>query len=374
MKTARSKNSVWIKIKREHGLYRYEPSGQYFARVRFRRKVHRRKLGTNDLELAKRKLHAFKNDLSRTDATKGNASFAAVLDSYAATLTGADSTREKKLWVIQKLKDTWFGIDTLPLRTVKASQVIAWLAEHYGNASASHYNSALTVVRDALELAVRDKIIIESPAVDLKYRKRHKPIRPTPTFEQFKQIVADIRAQKFNREAEHSGDFVEFLGLAGLGQAEAAALTRAHVDLDAGQFFPYRQKTNTGFAVPIFPQLHALMRKLCADKKPHERLFTIAESRKAIANACKRLGYVRELPDRRIVPLFTHRSLRRMFITTAIERGVDVKVIASWQGHTDGGKLILSTYSHVRAAHSQRMAQLMTDGEPANVVTLAAAS
>ena len=37
-----------------------------------------------------------------------------------------------------------------------------------------------------------------------------------------------------------------------------------------------------------------------------------------------------------------------MFIRTAIERGVDVKVIAQWQGHQDGGKLILDTYSHVR--------------------------
>jgi site-specific recombinase XerD len=53
-----------------------------------------------------------------------------------------------------------------------------------------------------------------------------------------------------------------------------------------------------------------------------------------------------------------------MFITRAIEKGVDVKVIAEWQGHKDGGKLILDTYSHVRPVHSQRMAQLMSDAEP----------
>jgi hypothetical protein len=48
-----------------------------------------------------------------------------------------------------------------------------------------------------------------------------------------------------------------------------------------------------------------------------------------------------------------------MFITIAIERGVDVKVIAQWQGHKDGGKLILNTYSHVRPVHSLEMAKLM---------------
>jgi hypothetical protein len=58
-----------------------------------------------------------------------------------------------------------------------------------------------------------------------------------------------------------------------------------------------------------------------------------------------------------------------MFITRAIERGVDVKVIAEWQGHRDGA-LILSTYSHVRPVHSQRMAQLMTTVEPKNVVQM----
>ena len=59
-----------------------------------------------------------------------------------------------------------------------------------------------------------------------------------------------------------------------------------------------------------------------------------------------------------------------MFITRAIERGIDVKVISEWQGHRDGGRLILQTYSHVNAAHSERMARLMSDDEPENVILL----
>ena len=47
-----------------------------------------------------------------------------------------------------------------------------------------------------------------------------------------------------------------------------------------------------------------------------------------------------------------------------------MKVIAQWQGHKDGGKLILDTYSHVNPVHSQRMAQLMTDVEPENVLKM----
>ena len=62
-----------------------------------------------------------------------------------------------------------------------------------------------------------------------------------------------------------------------------------------------------------------------------------------------------------------------MFITRAIEKGVDVKVIAEWQGHRDGGRLILQTYSHVRRPHSQRMAQLLTLDQPNNVVEMSGA-
>lgn len=46
-----------------------------------------------------------------------------------------------------------------------------------------------------------------------------------------------------------------------------------------------------------------------------------------------------------------------MFITRCIEKGIDVKVIAQWQGHQDGGKLILGTYSHVRNVHAEEMAK-----------------
>jgi integrase len=367
------KSSTWTKVKREHGLYRYNPSGQYFARVRFRGKLHRRKLETADLELAKRKLRDFKNGLARTDASKGNASFAAVLNMYADGLTGSPKTIEDKRCIINKLKETWFAIDSLPLRAVKRSQVTAWLSKHYGHLSAAAYNAALSVIRGVFDLAVNDKIIIESPADGLIYRKRKRPIRPTPTFEEFKQIVADVRTQRFNREAEHSGDFIEFLGLAGLGQAEAASITCGHVDMDARRITVYRHKTDTGFTIPIYPQLEPLVEKLCTGKKSHERLFPINQARKAIANACKRLGFVRQLGDGRLVPQFTQRSLRRMFVTRAIEKGVDVKVIAEWQGHQDGGKLILQTYSHVRPEHSNRMALLMSDEHAANVIPMAAA-
>ncbi|MEM7011847.1 MAG: hypothetical protein AAF585_10225 [Verrucomicrobiota bacterium] len=49
-----------------------------------------------------------------------------------------------------------------------------------------------------------------------------------------------------------------------------------------------------------------------------------------------------------------------MFVTRALQKGDDDKTVAAWQGHRDGGKLILSTYSHVLNDHSAKMAKLLS--------------
>ena len=216
----------------------------------------------------------------------------------------------------------------------------------------------MACVKEIFEMAVRDGIISRSPAAHLRRVKPPKPIRATPSFEEFKAIVESIRSQKFNgHDAQESADFVEFLGLAGLGKAEAAALRQSDIDWEREKITTFRHKTKSGFAIPIYPQLKPLLLRRRRDDAPNERVFKIDNAKKAIANACRRLN----------LPQYSHLSFRRMFITRAIERGVDVKVIAEWQGHKDGGKLILDTYSHVNRAHSHRMAQLMTDGLPENV-------
>jgi integrase len=357
------KESKWYKVKRISGLYQYVPSGIYHARVRHGGKLHRESLETKDRAFATRKLRDFKQRLERTDPKYGKISLVEWLEKiYFPTLKNTEGALKAKKRIITRIKRTWHFARNQPMRDLKKSQVLTWLNEHYGDWSESYWNSALSLIRDALDMALNDHAIMENPAACLTYQKRKKPIRLTPTFEQFQAVVTDIRSQPFNADAKDSGDFIEFLGLAGLGQAEAASIKRSDVDLESGRMIVYRHKTDVGFVIPIYPQVRPLVEKLCIGKKHNERLFAINQARKALANACKRL----ELPP------FTHRSLRRMFITRAIERGVDVKTLAEWQGHRDGGKLILQTYSHVRPEHSKRMALLMSTDEPANVISMSA--
>jgi integrase len=363
-KQASKRDKLWAKIAGVTGLYRYRPSGTFFANFRKSGKLYTESLHTKDRATAKRLLRDFKARLDRTDPKFGKISFVDWLEQhYRPTLKGAESTLAGKDRIIERVKATWVAARSQPMAELRPSETERWLTKEFGDWTSGYYNSGLMLIRDGFAMAVRDHALMENPAGALKYRKRTKPIRLTPTWEEFKAIVQDVRSQKFSADARDSADFLEACGVLGLGQAELAGMKREHIDLESGRIIVYRFKTDTGFVIPIYPQACALIERLCEGKRHHQHIFAIDQARKALRHACKRLSF----------PMFSHRSLRRMFITRAIERGIDVKVIAEWQNHKDGGKLILDTYSHVQPAHSQRMAALMTDEEPENVIPLSEA-
>jgi len=359
VRTLQEKTSAFRKV--GPCLYRYR-NGTYYARFKSAGKEIRCSLETTDRKLAERNLARKKQDESQIDRSQGKLTLAELCERHLKTVQHQKpKTVERKTFIIRRIKADWPTGKLTQIGKIKPSDVDLWLSQyHFGAASR---NLHISCVKDLFNSALRDRIITASPATHLRSAKREKPIRLTPTFEQFKAIIADVRAQVFNADAQHSADFLEFIGLVGLGQAEAGSLTRGDIDFAADQIITFRHKTSTGFAIPIFPQVRPLVEKLCEGKAHEERVFKISDAKKALGGACRRLGY----------PPFSQRSLRRMFITRAIERGVDVKVIAEWQGHRDGGKLILDTYSHVNRAHSKRLAQLMTDKNPDNVVQLTVA-
>lgn len=344
-------------------LYRYSSNGVYYARIKVRGKEIRRSLGTLDRDLAKRKLAALKDELAKVDHSKGKLTLAELCDRYLLTVQHLKpKTVERKTHIVRRIKRDWPTGSSCQVGKVRPSHVQLWLAKyHFGPVSR---NQHLACLKSIFQMAITDGVITQSPATSVAPVRLSKPIRETPTWEQFQAIVADIRSQQLSNCAEESADFLEFLGLAGLGQAEATALRWSDIDFKRGTIRTFRHKTQSGFSIPIYPQLRSLLER----RRPEvlsggDIVFRQRTARKALESACRRLG----------LPAYTQRALRRMFVIRAIEKGIDVKVIAEWQGHKDGGKLILDTYSHVNPVHSQRMAQLMVDEEPQNVVPMSIA-
>jgi integrase len=216
------------------------------------------------------------------------------------------------------------------------------------------YNRLCLFTRQLFELAKNDGMTAVNiyGLSELKYKPVHREIPEIPTEEQFENILTEVWREKKNRKAVCSADFLEFEGRAGLGQAEASTLCWPDIDFDGGSTIEEkgkplgemkikRVKTGKYFTVPIYPKLRPLLERMRdeatarAEKEEREwnrteRVFTIDNARKSLTNACERLNY----------PAFTQRNLQQMFIVGLFRAGVDVKTIAEWQEHQDGGKLI----------------------------------
>lgn len=335
-------------------LYRYDANGNYYAFLRHQGKLLKRSLKTDDLPQAKRNLAKLRGELSRVNLKAGHMTLQALCEDYLQSLNQAPRTIRDKKQIVERVLRDWPhpAKAKCQIREIRSAEVRKWLASYEVGASA--HNSFLWFIRAVFDYAIENQLLAQNPAQGIKPKKREQPIRESPTFEQFQALVESILSQAQNARCRESADFVAFMGLAGVGNAEAVNLRWGDIDFEAGTITLFRQKTRKGYQIPLFPQLRPLLeaRRGSQPHPPEEPVFTIKSAKKSLETACARLGFRH----------FDHRSLRRMFVTRALQKGVDVKTVSSWQGHRDGGRLILSTYSHVLNDHSARMAALLVEG------------
>jgi integrase len=348
-------------------LYRHE-NGRYYAVKKHRGKIKNHALRTKagdpitDRKIAERALGVWlgKLDQSPEDA---NLTLKGLIERYIKTKAGdSASTRENVLWMAKKFgyepeapekrnhrganrkslePRPWHrGLD-VRVTDIRASDLSAFLGK-LSYLKALSFNTLAEYVRQLFALAVADKIIDESPfaAATNKRKKVRKEPRQTPADQQFRKIVTFIRRQKFSADAKNSADLAEFLGLAGLGEAEAAQFCWKDFDLSQPFFNVKRFKTETWFQVPYYPRLKKFLQALFIRQgrpAPHEKVFKVASIKRALETACKKLNF----------PHFSPRALRRRAIVEQIRSGISPKLVSKWQGHQDGGKLIMDTYSEI---------------------------
>ncbi len=346
--------ALLVKIPNFPCLYRHKVNGGYYAikKVEGKQKTHA--FGTTDRKIAERKLRVWLGNLDKIDTEASKTTLAGLLDKFIAGRKGmAPKTQQTEESVIKAFKADWgYGLD-ICVSDIRPSMVDEWLAAQEPDLMNSSYNRYALFIKQLFEVAMRDKMIAEAPTLQKSWKDPKKTARKriVPTDEQFRAIVASIRAETQNIHAAESANFIEFIGLAGLGQAEIGALTWGDIDWNKaplGELSCRRKKTGARFYPPIYPELKPLLEKMYAaahkngcPPSPATHLFTIKDARKALANACKRLTF----------PPFYQRSIRAYRIRTLWQKKLDIKLIAKWQGHNDGGKLILNTYTEVFGAN-----------------------
>jgi integrase len=339
-----STRQLLVKIPNVACLYRHGVNQTYYGIKKTRGKRKEHSLETAERKLAERRLKEWIDGLDRIDAEAEKTTLAQLLDKFQMARRGmSKSTIDTERGMINKLETTWkYGIN-IQVSQIKPSMLDEWLAQHERQLKNSSYNRYTLFLKQLLEIATSDKMIFESPVDRLKkgWKRPQKPIRNVPTQDQFHAIVASIRSQRLNLDAEESSDFIEFLGLAGLGQAEASSITIEDIDWEQNRMRTRRRKTDQLFYVPIYPHLKVLPEKLCkkasASNPRSQKIFSIKDARKALTNACERLG----------LQHYSQRNMRQVLIRRLWQSGVDYKLISKWQGHQDGGKLILDTYTEV---------------------------
>jgi integrase len=340
-------------------LFRHRENQSYWGvkKIGGKRTVHA--LETTDRKTADGKLAEWLTDLKKVDPANRDMTLAKLLEKYEAARTEiAPSTRVGESGRIAKFRELFpRPMETLVARVFN-SDIATWVGLVGKGKRPSTRNQFRAFARALFDFAVSDTVIAKNPFDPkiIRKAKREPIIRLIPSPEEFEKIIAEIRKPSWKvKEGKHGGqrpmtqdesaDFAEFLGRAGIGQAEAVGLNWEDIDEKRDVIHYRRKKTGRDFSTPIFPWLKPLLKRLRKEAGPNPRgpVFKVKNVKKALRGATQRL----ELPN------FTQRNLRAMRIKRLWEQGVDVKVIAQWQGHSDGGKLIMTTYTEVFGSNAE---------------------
>ena len=340
-------------------LFRHRENQSYWGvkKIAGKRFIHA--LETADRKTADGKLAEWLGDIKKVDLGNRDMTLAMLIEKYVLARTDiAHSTKVGESGRIAKFRELFpRPMDTLVARVLN-SDIAAWVGLVGKGKRPSTRNQFRAFARALFDFAVSDTVIAKNPFDPKIIRKAKKEpiVRLIPSPEEFEKIIAEIRQPNWKVEkGKHGGqrpmyqhdsaDFAEFLGRAGIGQAEAVGLNWEDIDNEREVIHYRRKKTKRAFSTPIFPWLKPLLKKLRAASGPNPRgaVFKVKNVKNALRGATQRLG----------LPHFTQRNLRAMRIKRLWEQGVDVKVIAQWQGHSDGGKLIMTTYTEVFGSNAE---------------------
>jgi integrase len=242
-------------------------------------------------------------------------------------------------------------------------------------------NRVVDVLRRSYSLAVDERLLVGNPTLKLKRAKlRAVKTDEIPTEEQYQQLLAEIRNGKLSHKW-HVIDLVEFLSNYGCRIKEARNILKSDVDLEGrtirivGDPDPdVRTKNGSVRFVPIFDHTLPLIQRLLARNSLRiygkevrtDNLLAIGKCYGAINSAARKLH----------IPAHGHHIFRHLCATRWIEMGVNIKHVAKWLGHQDGGKLALQIYTKARDSQDKAEAAkvkgtLVPTKQPTNVAPLA---
>lgn len=348
--------SLWIKS-RFANLRRYRPSGVFYANAKVNGKLVRKSLGTTSEHVARLRL----TDLLAVERGRHAAipdapqwSTATLVRVWLKTLESkavAERTRSYYAECTKALAKAWPDGNEAKARSLSVSAAGDGLAKLRGTHSASVVNGALCAMRQAFDYGVSVGVRADNPWKCVKRLRIVVTAPALPSTDSWPRLLAYLDS---HRRRKPAGVSVRFLAFTGLRSNEARHIMPKDVDMQAGFISARTTKGGVPRFVPIIPDCVPVLEMLLRDHPGDgSRLLPIANPRRALASACRAIG---------IPPMSPH-DLRHFFTTRCLESGVDVRTVAEWLGHKDGGALLLKRYAHLRDGHSRAMAGKVSFGE-----------
>ena len=340
-------------------LYREKNSGIYYARVDSRqggRKTIRRSLKTKDINEAIAKMAAFLQEMGTNTPTIGNISWYVAVDTYIAQQKMRPNLKPRALESALLFAEHARKLveQDVAAEAITANMCRLWWTKKAQSCSPRTANGALGAVRKIFAMLRDSGYVVSDPTAKLE----RLSLKPTEFFipgkEEFVRIVEEIRRapllRKYREKSLDSpaADMVAFLAYSGLRIEEARRLVWGDIGKDSISVpaIKHAVKRRILYINPALRNVIERMKKTNNNLTATSPVFVIENPRKALTNACVRLG----LPHVRV------HDLRHFFATTCIEQGEDIPTVAKWLGHQDGGALAMRVYGHLRDEHSKEQA------------------
>ena len=266
------------------------------------------------------------------------------LDIYK-TNTCKPSTLKQKQQHINKIMSS--KLSTININQLKAEDVEIFLSNIESIRMRKHFN---TLLKDALHKAYIRDIIKFDISSKIYCAIKYAPKETVP--------LSDIDALLFLKKLEEYPDwrlFYKLMLYQGLRCGEALALTPADINLD-NRTININKTLNSSSAktatsnriIPIFNELLEDLINCKLILNSNDTICKFKNYKDNFKLICKKLDFHTYIPY----------SFRHTFATNCVEKGIDIKVLQKWLGHSTPS-ITMKHYIHVRDSHEQNQIDLM---------------
>ena len=227
-------------------------------------------------------------------------------------------------------------------------------------------NVHVTAIRNLFKHAIKERLVEENPALEVRKLKHIPKAKFLLTDEQI-QLLAKTAEDSLPKAGQHVSDWILAMAYSGGRMSEVLKLKWNDIDF-AGKKLNFRRETvkfqMNARSVDFNPKLESHLSAMLARRdqnsewlfpSTHEKGKPIQEYGHDLAKVSKAAG----LPD------VTSHYFRHYFISTCAKQGIAMKVVIGWVGHKDY-KMVNEVYTHLPREFLQSEAKKLTfDTKPA---------